>query len=68
MNQATQALISSVEKLAEQEERTTEEIMQDVMQDPKALFPILFTAENIKEFVPQNLEPVRRLLVSVPVP
>lgn len=58
VNQATQALIGAVEKLAEQEDRTSEEIMQDVMTDPKTLFPILFTAENLKELVPQNLEPV----------
>lgn len=59
MNQATQTLISAVEKLAAQEERTSEEIMQDVMSDPKTLFPMLFTAENLKELVPQNMEPVR---------
>jgi hypothetical protein len=33
--------------------------MQDVMQQPGKLLPVLFTAENMKQFMPDALQNVR---------
>jgi hypothetical protein len=58
VNQATQAMIGAAEKLAEQEGRTTEKILEDLLSDPQKIFPLVFTAENLKGLVPESLQPV----------
>jgi hypothetical protein len=58
VNQATQSIISAAERLAEKEGKTTEQVMQDAMNDPTSVFPLLFTAENLKELVPEDVQNV----------
>lgn len=58
VNQATQSLIRAVEFLAEQEGRPTEEVMTELMEQPATLFPKLFSAENMKQLMPEGVTKV----------
>ena len=41
VNQATQMLVRACEMLAENENRSSEEVMQDLMQNPRTYFPMV---------------------------
>jgi hypothetical protein len=58
-------MIGAAERLAEQEGRSTEAVMQDLLNDPQKLFPLVFTAENLIGLVPENLQPVCSYLSSL---
>jgi hypothetical protein len=61
VNSATKTLINVVEKVAEEQDRDVEDVMKDLMQQPGKLLPVLFTAENMKQFMPEALSQVRAL-------
>ena len=62
VNQASQTLVKAVEHLAEKEGRTSEDVMQDLMNDPTTMFPMVFGAENMKQFMPDSMQECSRLL------
>ena len=59
MNQASQMLVSAVEQLAEEEDRKPEDVMQDLMQNPSTMFSTIFSAERMKQFMPDGMQEVR---------
>ena len=59
VNEASKTLIKAVEYLAEQEDRETDEVMQDLMNNPATVFPALFSAENMQQFMPDSVQQVR---------
>lgn len=59
MNQATQMLVRACEMLAEKENRSSEDVMQDLMQSPRTYFPMVFSAENLKQLMPEGMQEVR---------
>lgn len=52
-------LVRSMEYLAEQQGRSTDEVMRETMQEPGRLLPVLFSAENVQQFMPTNVQDVR---------
>lgn len=65
MNAATSALIGAVEEYAEKEDRSTEDVMKELMSEPGQLLPVLFTAENMKQLMPEGLQEVCSLRTVV---
>lgn len=61
MNGASQVLIQLMEKVAEEEERTTEDVMQDLMDNPRGTLKSIFTAERLASMVdvPDTIDSVR---------
>jgi lipopolysaccharide biosynthesis protein len=58
VNQATQSIVRAVEYLAEKEGETSEEMMTKLMDNPASLLPLLFSQENMKEFMPEGMREV----------
>lgn len=58
VNQASQMLVDSVEQLAKEEGRKPEDVMQDLMQNPRTMFSTIFSAERLKQFMPENMQQV----------
>jgi hypothetical protein len=58
VNQTSQLLVRAVERLAEEEDRPSEDVMQDLMQNPSTMFPMIFSADTMKEFMPESMKEV----------
>jgi hypothetical protein len=59
INQSSKFLLQAVEYLAEQQGRKPDDVMEELMHNPVKMLPALFSANNMREWLPDNLKSVR---------